>query len=178
MGMSDDKKRTERLPLSDLAPPVHLQEQRSGRRVVYLARHNGTGMELSAAFYQVRHICGQWAFAHLPFCAHCGGQVNLEPDLAAIVFPAGKEHPQPPSAVSGSFNNPLCPPAELSPRARQGFNTDPVVAAAAQSARALMEARGKAQVATPAAPELATNSPPVTAGKRVREDTTMGWMKK
>lgn len=161
-----DKVKTERLPLNGLAPPVHLEEQRSGRRVVYLARHTGTGMELSAPFYQVKHACGQWAFAHLSFCAHCGDGVVLDSDLAALVFPPGKERPQAPVPALGSFNNPAGRLAELSASARQGFNTDPRAAAAAQSALAILEARAKAQaglVVAQGGPGIVaeTTSPPI-----------------
>src|SRR5947209_1580377 len=103
---------TRLIDLASLTPPtVGEREERDGVRVRYLARHNGTGLEIGKAFYQVKHSCGKWAWADSAYCQHCGHPVELADELRAAVFPDPARRPaqappvRPPDPP-GSFNNP------------------------------------------------------------------------
>jgi hypothetical protein len=117
----------------------------------WVVAHVGTGLRLSDPLFQIKHDCGDWAWAHAPFCQWCGGAVKpTEAQQAVLSPPAPAREPAPavrPAAQPGSFNSPVPregQPAWLPPRplpggrAGFGFNVDPVAARAAEAALAAL----------------------------------------
>jgi hypothetical protein len=114
--MSDNPTITKLRSLASLAPPtIAEQEDAQGMRARYLAANNGTGLQFSRALYQVKHSCGQWAWAEGKYCQHCGQPVELSDDQAAVSRPPPPREQVrptpaiPPQSPPGSFNNPLRP---------------------------------------------------------------------
>lgn len=155
--MSDNPTITKLRSLASLAPPtIAEQEDALGMRARYLAANNGTGLQFSRALYQVKHACGQWAWAEGKYCQHCGQPVELSDDQATVSRPPPPREQVrptpaiPPPSPPGSFNNPLRPlsptpevmPSAAPERPQESIRADEVVQRTAERLLGQLKAPG------------------------------------
>jgi hypothetical protein len=98
-------------PLDLWQPPdQEAVQRREGIRPRFFLHPNGTGLDVSAAKFEVLHGCGEWTWAHGHYCMMCGQALNLTDSHQAVL--AANRHPAHGDAPRRPFR---APPAEESP---------------------------------------------------------------
>jgi hypothetical protein len=88
-------------------PDQEAVQRREGIRPRFFLHPNGTGLDVSAAKFEVLHGCGEWTWAHGRYCMMCGEALDLGEAHQAVL--AVNRHPAHGDAPRRPFR---APPAE------------------------------------------------------------------